>query len=313
MSDQLVYGENPRDLDQFFTKPDVVQQCINFFHQFYKLGEFDLVIEPSSGNNDFVRGLQQYVTNDKLIWMDIDSIDEEHNKNFMLFEPPPEYEGAGKRILTIGNPPFGKNSSKAILFFNRAACYSDVIAFIVPKTFRKQSFMNRLFCTFVLVGEMTLAANSFIFEGEDYNIECIFQVWKKTDVPRKSYKPRKETVDFMFVNDIDDYDIAVRRVGVNAGRIYEDKTKKYTQSSHLFIKIKHEDPLFVVKRLKDLSLETCTVKYNTAGNPSLSANEICCLYDEAYNNYEQSFSSNSNSGESGSSDEPVLKKQKMKV
>ena len=36
-------------------------------------------------------------------------------------------------------PPFGKVSSLAIRFFNKCAQFSDVIAFIIPRTFNKVS------------------------------------------------------------------------------------------------------------------------------------------------------------------------------
>lgn len=277
----FVYGENPRDLDQFFTKPDVVDQCLNFFSKHHALKDFNLIIEPSSGNNDFVNGIyQQGVPEENIIWMDIDCIDENHRTNFMLFNVPEKYEG--KRILTIGNPPFGKNSSKAIAFFNRAAIFSDVIAFIVPKTFRKASVINRLFCTFVMEDELELDANSFIFLGKDYKVECVFQIWKKTNVPRVPFVSRKETADFLFVTSKEEYHFIVRRVGVYAGRIFTDLSVKYSDQSHLFIQVKGNNVRSVHDRLSSLNLENCSSKYNSAGNPSLSATEICELYDLGY-------------------------------
>lgn len=274
-----VNGENPRDLDQFFTKPDAVKQCLEFFQKHYRLRDFDLVIEPSSGNNDFVNGLFDFVDEKKVIWMDIDCIDPNHCTNFMLFNVPPEFEKSN--ILTIGNPPFGKNSSKAIGFFNRAALFSSVIAFIVPKTFRKKSVIDRLFCKFEMVDELELDAKSFIFMGEDYPVECVFQIWKKTETPRAQFGSRKETTDFLFVTAEEDYHIVVRRVGVNAGRIYMDMDVSYSAQSHMFIRVK-EDVASVEKvrdRLLSLNLEKCSSKFNCVGNPSLSATEICDLYD----------------------------------
>lgn len=57
-----VHGDHPEELDQYFTKPKVVVQCLEFLDKHYKLGDFDLVIEPSSGNNDFVKVLNQTVS-----------------------------------------------------------------------------------------------------------------------------------------------------------------------------------------------------------------------------------------------------------
>lgn len=41
------------------------------------------------------------------------------------------------RVVVVGNPPFGRNSSLAIRFFNKAACGAEIIAFIVPRSFKK--------------------------------------------------------------------------------------------------------------------------------------------------------------------------------
>ena len=53
--------------------------------------------------------------------------------------------------MTVGNPPFGKFSSLVIKFFNHSDEWSDVIAFIISKTFRKISVQNKLNKYFKLV------------------------------------------------------------------------------------------------------------------------------------------------------------------
>ena len=67
-----------------------------------------------------------------------------------------KYTPRYKSCLTIGNPPFGKNSSLAISFFNKAAEFSDIIAFILPQTFSKDSVKNRLNLSFFLIMEVIL-------------------------------------------------------------------------------------------------------------------------------------------------------------
>ena len=54
-------------------------------------------------------------------------------------------------ILVIGNPPFGRVSSLAIKFFNYSAKWANVIAFIIPRTFRKTSIQNKLNNNFHLI------------------------------------------------------------------------------------------------------------------------------------------------------------------
>ena len=74
-------------------------------------------------------------------------------------------------IAVIGNPPFGKNSSLAVKFFNHSAQFADTIAFIVPRTFRKNSLVNRLNENFHLIYEKILPIDSFYLpNGEDKSV-----------------------------------------------------------------------------------------------------------------------------------------------
>jgi hypothetical protein len=203
--------------------------------------------------------------------------------------------------LTIGNPPFGNNSSKAIGFFNHAARFSQVVAYILPMTFRKESVTNRLDLSFELHAELELKPNSFIFLGGDYPIQCVFQIWVKSNKLRQVVRPVKETSDFVFVKPDKKYDLVIRRVGVNAGLLYDDLTVTYSEQSHLFLQVK---PFINVKdvydRLVSLTLHKSPIKFYTAGNPSLSANEICNLYE----------SGNDSLNSSSSDLEPVSKRFK---
>ena len=135
-----------------------------------------------------------------------------------------------KPCLTIGNPPFGKNSNLAINFFNKAAQYSDVIAFILPKTFLKSSIINKLDLKFHKVYEMNIPEKSFTFRGIDYDVNCLFQIWIKSDsdlikdYPIERVKiPKILTVkDFNFVNYNDNHDLIIRRNGALAGKIFKN-------------------------------------------------------------------------------------------
>ena len=51
-------------LDQFYTRPEVAQQCIQSFSRFYSWDLFDIVLEPSAGTGSFYNLLTR-----KEIWM----------------------------------------------------------------------------------------------------------------------------------------------------------------------------------------------------------------------------------------------------
>ena len=118
--DIKVIGRNPREFDQFFTSPGIAIDCITCLEQKYPLASF--------GNGAFVQALlDKGVIPPNLKFIDIDSSDERYRADF-LNSSVVEFKHSGSlkkpACLTVGNPPFGKNSSLAILFFNKAAEFS---------------------------------------------------------------------------------------------------------------------------------------------------------------------------------------------
>lgn len=311
-----VRGLNPRENDQFFTSLPVAKHCVDLLQNSLtvKITDFDLVLEPSFGTGAFVSALmfKGGVDPARMKYIDIDAFDEAARKDFLQSTKeiiPPDFfhckkadaskkrdhaTMTGKTCLTIGNPPFGKNASTAVAFFNTAAKFSSVIAFIVPRTFAKESVKDRLDRNFFLVKQELLEENSFIFEGKPCNVPCIFQVWihcshmnmseKSVLIPEGELRPVQtriaSTSDFVFVKASDDPHLAIRRVGVNAGRIFVETASQCSEQSHFFIRIKDEHRLEeVLARLRSLELEKINVKYDTAGCPSISKNELCVLYN----------------------------------
>ena len=60
------------NLDKFYTSPHTVDKCLEYFNIFYKLSEFDLVIEPSAGSGNFLLKLE--------------------HKNILAFDIEPEHK-----------------------------------------------------------------------------------------------------------------------------------------------------------------------------------------------------------------------------
>jgi hypothetical protein len=125
-----------------------------------------------------------------------------------------------RKSLFIGNPPFGKNSSLAVRFFNHSASFDPVgICMIHPRTFMKPRFWGRLDSRYHLSSQYELPRNSFNFCGKPYDVPCVAQVW----VPgQRVCLP--ETLE-LFRNELDP--ILIRRVGASAGKV----VGAYTPSS----------------------------------------------------------------------------------
>jgi hypothetical protein len=258
-----------RALDQFYTNQTVAKQCIAFLKVHVRKKNI-FYVEPSAGAGAF---LNELPTRSRL-GLDIDPRHNSiHKQDFLEFNP--ETLPENRVIITIGNPPFGKNASLAIKFLNKAAEYSAYIAFILPKTFKKESTAHKINKNLHLIAELELGKNSFNFQGNAYDVPCVFQIWEKRSQPRNQEKSALSCADFEFTTQ-DKAKFAVRRVGGLAGKIITDFSG-YSPASHYYIRpLKDACCCLLVFKAVDWS----HVKFNTAGNPSISKRELIALYTE---------------------------------
>ena len=158
----------PSELDKFYTQPNVAKQCYDFLINLYPEVENKKFLEPSAGSGNFLTYLKDYIA------LDIKPEDERiQEQDFLNWVAPQDH------LITIGNPPFGQRSKLAIKFFNHAAEYSDIIAFIVPVSFMKWSVQKELNKQFSLIDYFYLEEESFSANGKPYSVRTVFQVWVK--------------------------------------------------------------------------------------------------------------------------------------
>jgi len=259
--------DNSRKLDQFYTDPAYAEQFLIKIGQTVDLDQYDHLLEPSAGTGSFYNLLD---TN-KRIGLDLDpKAVGVIQTDFFNWIPP-----ADKKIVTIGNPPFGKSAGLAVKFFNRAAEFSDVIAFVIPRTFRKASIINRLAKQFHCIYDETVPDNSFIFNGATYNVPCAAQIWQRKATPRDRIVTIKlEQIRSWFeLVEPSKSDFAIQRVGGRAGLIRTTNRMNFSAESHYFIKAHDSRVLPVFEKIN-----FDTVKFNTAGNPSISPSELIELW-----------------------------------
>lgn len=260
-------------LDKFYTISSIAKICVKMVDNIYPISEFDLVVEPSAGNGSFLHEIQS----ENKIGLDISP---EHDDIIKMdfFEYTPYIDK--HHILTIGNPPFGKVSSLAIRFFNHAAKWSDVIAFIIPKTFRKTSVQNRLSMEFHLVKDMNIPNKPCSFVPP-MSVKCCFQVWERRGVNRVAVVLPDVHADWKFLKygPKDEHgqptpptgaDFAIRAYGGQCGFIQRDELHKLRPKSWHFIKSNIDvNELIDIFNKLDYSDSLNTARQNSIGKKEL--------------------------------------------
>ena len=252
---------NSKILSQYYTKPEVAQYFLKKIKEILNLDNY-FIVEPSAGTGSF---LNNNILENEIIAFDLEpKFDNIIKMNYFDFKPD-----NNKKYIVIGNPPFGKNSNLAVKFFNHSK-YADYICFILPKTFKKISVTNKLDNNFHLVYEENVKENSFIFENNEYDVPCVFQIWKKESFKRNKTKNKTKSNYITFLKYTDKYDYLIRRVGALAGKVIENDFEKYSPNSHYYIKSSNNIKNLIKNKYKDLN----EIAQNTAGNPSLSKHEL---------------------------------------
>ena len=101
---------------------------------------------------------------------------------------------------------------------------TKLIAFILPKSFKKESMQKCFNLYFSLDDEFDLPNNSFTINNKIHDVPCIFQVWIRRD--KKRYvKPTQKPKSFTYVKKHETPQFSLRRVGVYAGLLSEETQK----------------------------------------------------------------------------------------
>jgi hypothetical protein len=269
-------------LDKFYTITSYSKKCIDKVFELYCKSNFDLIVEPSAGNGSFLNQLEY----DNKIGIDISPENENIIKmDFFDYKPDAKLNN----ILVIGNPPFGKISSIAIKFFNHSANWANVIAFIIPRTFRKPSVQNKLNNMFHLIYDEDVSTKPCCFIPQ-MMVKCCFQIWEKKDVKRTfvDLPTKHKDWEFLSFGPLDKNgqptpphgaDFALRAYGGKIGIIQTINLTELRPKSWHWIKsnINKEN---LIERFNKLNYSD---SLNTARQNSMGKGELVRLYNNFFN------------------------------
>lgn len=135
MGPKQTTGLNRTTTDKYYTKPIVVELCLQYIKTYLQITPDDLIIEPSAGNGSFTPAIKSITNNYKFYDLEPEN-DEIIKQDYLLYE---HNQATFKKTHIIGNPPFGRQSSSAIKFIKKSCEFCDSISFVLPKSFKKDS------------------------------------------------------------------------------------------------------------------------------------------------------------------------------
>jgi hypothetical protein len=230
-----------------------------------------LIIEPAGGSGSFIEAARSFGVREIL------SVD-----TFPLHEAVVEadflkWSPRVKGAVTLSNPPFGRNNALAVPFFNHAAAFSDYIAFLVPRSWRKWSVQNRLDLNFELLADDDVEVNYIDAEGlplsSQSRLRTCFQIWKRQDTPRE--KVLIEDLGFVSRAPAATADLAITTFGYGCGRVHRE-FDRVANTTRVFLRVHDPRVYEVIDRL-----DVAQFAQNTAYTEALSMQELNYLLNIA--------------------------------
>lgn len=256
--------------EQFYTPPALAKTLLSEVANHVGDLTSRTMIEPAGGTGAFIKAAKKFGI-ENIVSFDIEPKHKEVSLGNFL-----EANIDVKHAVTISNPPFGRNNSLSIPFFNKAADHSDYICFIVPRSWRKWSVINRLDQRFHLIADIDL--NIDYVDDNDAEITTknrlatCFQIWQK----RKNKRPIVTVVDNQFIKKVkpQDADVSLTIFGYGCGRI-KTEFKREPNSTQMFLKLQHPRALEALQ-----NVDFSRFFKNTAYTEALSLQEINFLLNE---------------------------------
>ena len=256
--------------EQYYTPKDLADELVKLTLKAIPRATERTFLEPAGGTGSFIEALNMAGITA------VTSVDKYPMHPGVIQADFLEWETMDTDLLTISNPPFGRNNALSVPFFNRAAKFSSHIAFLVPRSWRKWSVQNRLDTRFHLVLDVDVAVQYEDVLGAKIakrnDLRTCFQIWEK----RLELRPVIAVPDNGFIqkSSPNDADLAVRVFGYGCGTVMNDFPRQ-PNTTLMFLRVLDKS---IESALQDLDYERFSI--NTAYTRALSFQEINFLINE---------------------------------
>ncbi|MEY4559562.1 MAG: hypothetical protein RLZ82_577 [Actinomycetota bacterium] len=257
--------------EQYYTPTDLAEKLIAEVMVMVPDLAKRQIMEPAGGTGSFLKAAAKAGATDFLSF----DIEPKHanvtKANFL------DATLTGDNAVTISNPPFGRNNSLSIPFFNKAANHSEFICFIVPRSWRKWSVINRLDRRFHLVADHDIQIDYEDDAGEKLSVKnglaTCFQIWQRKDTLRPLYSVSDRGI--IEKTDSQNADVALTIFGFSCGKVMTEFERK-PNSTKMFLKLHHPQALKALQ-----TVDFSKFYKNTAYTQALSLPEINYLLNES--------------------------------
>lgn len=258
--------------EQFYTPPAVADETVQLLLKARPDALDKKWLEPAGGTGAFLDAFERAGVSE--YWScDIEPLDSRVEvSNFLETFLSPSW-------ITVSNPPFGRNNSLSVKFFNHAAEISDVIAFIVPRSWRKWSVINRLNRNFHLISDQNLSIDYIDYEGNRLKggkLRTCVQVWEKRDQLRDLFVV--EDRGYIKKVKFDQANVSLTVFGYGCGNVKTD-FPTLPNTTQMFLEVSSPTVLEALQ-VVDYSQFFNNVAYTEA----LSIKEINFLLNEHFDN-----------------------------
>ena len=256
--------------EQFYTPQDLAIELVATVENTLGPLKGKTILEPAGGTGSFIEAVAKAGAK-KIISFDIEPLHEKVTRGSFLDQ---EIKETG--VITISNPPFGRNNALSIPFFNHAASFSDAICFIVPRSWRKWSVTNRLDMNFELALDLELDIDYVDASGElistKNRLATCFQIWRRNKNPRMPIRIKEMRI----VEKVSpaDADVSLTIFGYGCGKL-KTEFQPVANTTQMFLKLIHPGALAALKKV-----DYSKFYKNTAYTEALSLQEINYLLNE---------------------------------
>jgi predicted RNA methylase len=256
--------------EQYYTPKSLAEELVMLTLKAIPHATEKSFLEPAGGTGSFIEALNMAGIKA------VTSVDKYPMHPGVIQADFLEWKTMDTDLLTISNPPFGRNNALSVPFFNRAAKFSSHIAFLVPRSWRKWSVQNRLDTRFHLVLDVDVAVQYENALGakiaKQNDLRTCFQIWEK----RLELRPVIAVPDNGFIqkSSPDMADLAIRVFGYGCGTVMDDFPRQ-PNTTLMFLRVLDKS---IKSALQDLDYERFSI--NTAYTRALSFQEINFLINE---------------------------------